>query len=77
MDDRESKGISEKTFPSSSLTMLKPFTVWTTKTLWKIIKEMGVPDQLTFLLTSLYVGQKEAVRIRHRTTERFKIGKGA
>ena len=57
--------------------MLKPFTVWTTKTLWKIIKEMGVPDQLTFLLTSLYVGQKEAVRIRHRTTERFKTGKEA
>ena len=37
---------------------------------------MGVPDQLTFLLTSLYVGQKAADRIRHGTTERFKIGKG-
>ena len=43
--------------------------------LWKILKEMGVPDHLTCLLTRLYVGQKAAVRIRHGTTERFKIGK--
>ena len=45
--------------------------------LWKILKGMGVPDHLTFLLTSLYVGQKAAVRIRQGTTERFKTGKGA
>ena len=45
--------------------------------LWKILKEMGVVDHLTFLLTSLYVGQKAEVRIRQGTTERFKIGKGA
>ena len=45
--------------------------------LWKILKEMGVPDHLAFLLTSLFVGQKAADRIRHGTTERFKIGKGA
>jgi len=44
--------------------------------LWKILKEMGVVDHLTFLLTSLYIGQKAAVRIRHRITERFKIRKG-
>ena len=44
--------------------------------LWKILKGMGVPDHLTFLLTSLCVGQKAAVRIRQGTTERFKIGKG-
>ena len=37
---------------------------------------MGVPDHITFLLTSLYVGQKAEVRIRQGTTERFKIGKG-
>jgi len=43
--------------------------------LWKILKEMGIPDHLTFLLTRLYVGQTAAVRIRHGTTERFKIGK--
>jgi len=56
--------------------MLKPLTVWTT-TNWKILKEMGLPDLLTFLLISLYVDQNTKVRIRHRTTERFKIGKGA
>ena len=56
--------------------MLKPFTVDHNK-LWKILKEMGVPDHLLFLLTSLYVGQKAAVRIRHGITERFKVGKGA
>ena len=44
--------------------------------LWKTLKEIGVPDHLTFLLASLYVGQKVAVRIRHGTTERFKTGKG-
>ena len=44
--------------------------------MWKILKEMGVADDLTFLLTSLYVGQKAEVRIRQGTTERFKIGKG-
>ena len=55
--------------------MLKPFIVWTT-TNWKILKEMGLPDLLTFLLISLYVDQNTKVRIRHRTTERFKVGKG-
>ena len=45
--------------------------------LWKNLKEMGVPDHLTFLLTSLFVGQKAADRVRHGTDERFKTGKGA
>ena len=56
--------------------MLKPFTVQTTKN-WKILKEMEVPDHITCLLKSLYVGQKVAVRIRHGTTETFKTGKEA
>ena len=43
--------------------------------LWKILKEMGVPDHLTFLLTSLYVGQKAAVRIRHGQLKDLKLGK--
>ena len=60
--------------PSASLTMLKPFTVQTTKN-WKILKEMEVPDHITCLLKSLYVGQKVAVRIIHGITERFKTGK--
>ena len=40
--------------------------------LWKILKEMGIPDHLTCLLRNLYVGQKATVR----TTVWFQIGKG-
>ena len=43
--------------------------------LWKIIKEMEIPDHLTCLLRNLYAGQEATVRTRHRTTDWFKIGK--
>ena len=45
--------------------------------LWKILKEMGIPDQLTCLLRNLYVGQEATVRTGHGTTDWFQIGKGA
>ena len=44
--------------------------------LWKILKEMGIPDQLTCLLRNLYAGQEAAVRTGHETTDWFQIGKG-
>ena len=44
--------------------------------LWKILKEMGIPDYLTFVLRNLYVGQEAAVRTGHGTTDWFQIGKG-
>ena len=44
--------------------------------LWKILKEMGIPDHLTCLLMSLYAGQEATVRTGHGTTEWFQIGKG-
>ena len=44
--------------------------------LWKILKEMGIPDHLTCLLRNLYVGQEATVRIGHGTTDWFQIGKG-
>ena len=44
--------------------------------LWKILKEMGIPDHLTCLLRNLYAGQKAAVRTGHGTTDWFQIGKG-
>ena len=44
--------------------------------LWKILKEMGIPDHLTCLLRNLCVGQEATVRTRHGTTDWFKIGKG-
>ena len=37
--------------------------------LWKILKEMGIPDHLTCLLRNLYAGQEATVRTRHRTTD--------
>ena len=43
--------------------------------LWKILKEMGIPDHLTSLLRNLYAGQEATVRTGHRT-DWFQIGKG-
>ena len=55
--------------------MLEPLTVDHNK-LWKIIKETGIPDHLTYLLRNLYAGQEAKVRTRHGTTDWFKIEKG-
>ena len=44
--------------------------------LWKILKEMGIPDHLTCLLRNLYTGQEATVRTRHGTTDWFQIRKG-
>ena len=45
-------------------------------TLWKILKEMGIPKHLTCLLRNLYAGQKATVRISHGAIYWFQIGKG-
>ena len=44
--------------------------------LWKILKEIGIPDHLTCLLRNLYAGQEGTVRTGHGTTDWFQIGKG-
>ena len=44
--------------------------------LWKVLKEMGIPDHLTCLLRNLYASQEATVRTRHGTTGWFQIGKG-
>ena len=44
--------------------------------LWKILKEMGLPDHLTCLLRNLYASQEATVKTGHGTTDWFKIGKG-
>ena len=44
--------------------------------LWKILKEMGLPDHLTCLLRNLYVGQEATIRTEHGTTDWFQIRKG-
>uniref|UniRef100_A0A8B9X9V8 RNA-directed DNA polymerase n=1 Tax=Bos mutus grunniens TaxID=30521 RepID=A0A8B9X9V8_BOSMU len=54
----------------------KALTVWITKKLWEILKEMGIPDHLICLLRKLYAGQEATVRTGHGTTDWFQIGKG-
>ena len=44
--------------------------------LWKILKEMGIPDHLTCLLRNLYAGQEATVQTGHGTRDCFQIGKG-
>ena len=46
------------------------------KKLWKILREMGIPDHLTCLLRNLHTGQEATVRTGHGTTDWFQIGKG-
>ena len=54
----------------------KAFDCVNQNTLWKILKEMGVPDHLTCLLRNLYAGQEATVRTGHGTTTWFQIRKG-
>ena len=69
---------SEKNIYFSLIDYAKAFDCVNHNKLWKILKEMGIPDHLTCLLRNLYVGagQEVAVRTRHGTTDWFKIGKG-
>ena len=76
LDHRERKGIPEN-ISICFTDYAKAFHCVDHNKLWKILKEMGVPDHLTCLLKSLYLGQKAAIRIRHGTTETFKTGKEA
>ena len=69
----QKKDSSGKTATSALLTMPKPLDH---HKLWKILKEMGIPDHLTCLLRNLYAGQEETVRTGHGTTDWFQIGKG-
>ena len=54
----------------------KAFDCVNHKKLWKILKEMGIPDHLICLLGNLYAGQEATVRTGHGTTDWFQIGKG-
>ena len=58
------------------LDYIKSFDCVDHNKLWKILKEMGIPDHLTCLLRKLYAGQEATVRIGHRTTDWFQTGKG-
>ena len=68
---------SRKTSISALLTMPKPLTISQLdhNKLWKILKEMEIPDHLTCLLRNLYAGQEVTVRTGHTKTHWFQIGK--
>ena len=66
---------SRKTSTSALLTMPEPLTVWITIN-WKVLKDMGIPNHLTFLLRNLCVGQEATVRTGPGTADWFQIGKG-
>ena len=55
---------------------IKAFDCVDHNNLWKILREMGIPDHLTCLLRNLYAGQEVTVRTGHGTTDWFQIGKG-
>ena len=55
---------------------VKAFDSVDQKKLWKILKEMGIPDHLTYVLRNLYAGQEATVRTGHGTTDWFQMGKG-
>jgi len=61
---------------STSISLTKAFYYVDHDKLWKILKEMGIPDHLTCLLRKLYAGQEATFRTRNGTMDWFKIGKG-
>ena len=67
---KKARAFPKTTSISALLTMPKPLK------LWKILKEMGIPDHLTCLLRNLYAGQETTVRTGRGTTDWFQIGKG-
>ena len=66
---------SRKTSMSALLTA-RAFDCVDHNTLWKILKEMGIPDHLTCLLRNLYAGQEATIRTGHGTANWFQIRKG-
>ena len=68
--------ISRKNIYFCFIDYAKAFDCLDHNKLWKILREMGIPDHLTCLLRNLYAGQKATVRTGHGTTDWFQIGKG-
>ena len=67
---------SRKNIYSCFIDYAKAFDCVEHNKLWKILKEMGIPDHLTCLFRNLYAGQEATVRTGHGTTDWFQIGKG-
>ena len=73
---RKSKGVPEKNIYFCFIDYAKAFDCVYHNKLWKILKEMGIPDHLICLLRNLDVGKEATVRTGHGTTDWFQIGKG-
>ena len=69
------RSIQEMT-PVTTLNYTKAFDCVDHNKLWKMLKEMEIPDHLTCLLRNLYAGQEAIVRTGHGTTDWFQRGKG-
>ena len=67
---------SRKTSISAFIDYTKAFDCVDHNKLWKILKEMGIPDHLTCLLRNLYAGKEARVRTGYGTIDWFQIGKG-
>ena len=70
------QGSSSKTSTSVFIDYAKAFDCVDHNKLWKILKEIGIPDHLTCLLRNLYAGEEATVRTGNGTTDWFQIGKG-
>ena len=76
LDPSKSKRVSEKNISFCIIDSVKAFDCVDHNKLWKIPKEMGIPDLLTCLLRNLCAGQEAAVKTGHGTTDWFQNGKG-
>ena len=76
LDHQKSKRVTENNIYFCFIDYAKAFDCVDHNKLWKILKEMGIPDHLTCLLRNLYVGQETTVRTGHGTIGWFQIGKG-
>ena len=76
LNHRKSKRVSVKHLNFFFIDYNKAFDCVDHNQLWKILKEMGIPDYLTCLLRNLYAGQEATVRTGHGTTDWFQIEKG-
>jgi len=76
LDLRKSKRVPEKNIYFCFIDYAKAFDCEDDNKLWKILKEMGIPDHLICLLRNPYAGQEATVRTRQGITDWFQIVKG-
>ena len=78
LDHRKSKSSRGKKHPNYFyfIDYAKAFDCVDHNKLWKILKEMQMPDHLTCILRNLYAGQEATFRTGHRRTDWFQVGKG-